>query len=166
MKYCVFGFKKEFPKVAKSKNNLSPDPFSLSTSAIAYEKAINSGEYAEVYFLVDFGYAEVPFWRAVDVDYFGDTVTPWILISMCEVKKNKAKSNPMISKLTLKLKGFSEEYKNIYAGMSRFDYYMESNLKCDLYAEIFQRPEKFITSTNMEIHRQKEQKFYCRKYRI
>lgn len=166
MKYCVFGFKKEFPKVAKSKNNLSPDPFSLEKSAEAYEIAINSGEYTEIYFLVDFGYAEVPFWRAVDVDYFGDSFVPWILISMYKLSKGSMRSNPMVSKLHLKLKGFTEEYQNIYAGILRFNYYMESKIKCELYADIFNKTERFITSTNTEIHKQDERKFYCRKYRI
>ncbi len=165
MKYCVFGFDSEFPKIAKAKNNLSSDPFSLEKSYEAYTSAINSKKYKSIYFLVDFGWAnDISFWKAVNINYFGnDTVTPWILISMY---KNGEESNPVTKYARLELKGFNEKYENVYNALVKFNKYIEMEIKCVFFADIFGN-DKFITNSGKEIHREKRKlNYYCRKYKI
>lgn len=165
MKYCVFGFDSEFPKTAKAKNNLSADPFSLEKSYEAYQNAIKSEKYKSIYFLVDFGWAsDISFWKAVSINYFGkDSAIPWMLISMY---KNGEETNPVTSYARLELKGFSEKYQNVYNALVRFNKYIEMEIKCDLYVDIF-RNNKFITDSSREIQKEKRKlNHYCRKYKI
>lgn len=166
MKFCIFGFSHGCPKTAKMKNNLSPDPKSCEVSWNEYNNLINEGKYEYIYFLVDFGQADdTPYFHATPIDIFNYINVPWVLISMW-TKKN-GKSNPMISKLRLELKGFTEEYDNIYLGLKRFEYYLELKIKCKLYCDIFDKANVFLANTNTISHRIRENNCnYCRKYRI
>jgi hypothetical protein len=166
MKYCVFGFHEESPKIAKAKNNLSKDPFSLATSYESYVDAVKSGKFKTIYFLVDFGWAKnISFWKAVDVNYFGkDNANPWLMI---EMNKNGKSAGPMIKSMRLELKGFSEKYLIAYSAFTKFNKYIEMKIKCELYAEIFGNENKFITDSATEIRRKKNNSnFYCRKYKF
>jgi hypothetical protein len=172
MKFCVFGFTKPSVKVAKAKNNLSPNPFSFEESLKCYEEAVNSFKYVEVYFLVDFGFgAEIPFYKAVKLEEFGYITVPWVTIQAADIdirNKKIIRWYPRIRRgVILKLKGFSESFDDPMKGFKRFMYYYDSKLKCDLFYNIDDQINVFVTNTQICISINNNPKTkYCRKYKF
>lgn len=165
MKYCVFGFKRHNPRIAKAYNNLSSDPSSFSKSAISYRAAISSEKYKEVYFILDFGNAKelIPFF-AVPMNVYNYVSFPWIIIG--KYSEGEVFENP-ISKIHLKLKGFKEEFNSVHSGINRFLYYLESSIKCELTCDINDKDHIFITSIGIEIAKEKHKdNIYCKKYKL
>lgn len=166
MKYCIFKFDFDRPKVAKSSKNLATDPYSYEKCLMQYYDIISKGNYSQIYFIVDFGYLEyAPFYKAIPIDYYNYNPVPWLLISHKSKDKDNT-DNIMIGKAILSLKGFSEEFIDFSKAMTRYSYYMDKKIKCELKVDIFDKQNVYISNTETDIHKRNFDKGYCKKYKI
>ena len=168
MKFCIFGFNDK-PKVAKARKNLASDPMSFDQSCIDYNSIINSGKYNYIYFIVDLGNAkDIPFYKAVAMEIYSYTMIPWLLISKYEKDKNEF--NPIISGAILKLKGFTEEFKDMFNTIERYMMYLDKGIKCELYCDFVgcvMDKRIYVTDTNIDTKKiRKNLNVYCNKYKL
>lgn len=175
MKYCIFGFNTYKPTVAKAKNNLATDPFNYDKCVKEYNDIVESKTYKHIYFLVDFGIpGGVPFFsKPINIAMFGYDVIPWVLISYSYTLEYKdgiipVASNIMLNNIRLKMKGFTEKFNSdhVIEAFERYNYYITNRYKCELYADIFDKNNVFISNTEIDICKNRLDKIYCKKYRI
>lgn len=174
MKFCVFGVRKfkDYYNISARKN-LSNNPYDFFESLHSYEHSISTKKYARIFFLVDFGYErEWPyFFKGITYDEYNFTPLPWMMLATHSVNNpDEFMLTPL--KITLKLKGFKEEFKNAIEAMRRYEYFIQNKIKCGMYVDIDAKHDIFATNSSVDIVKNKlnnklsEANIYCRKYKI
>ena len=170
MKFCVFGVNKykDFYNISARKN-LSINPFDFYESLHSYEFQVSSKKFCRVFFLVDFGYELewAYFFKGITYDEYNFATLPWMMLASYNViNPDEFMLTPL--KITLKLKGFKEEFENPIEAMKRYEYFIKNKLKCDMYVDIDAKHDIFATSSSADIAKNKlfGPNIYCRKYKI
>ena len=166
MKYCVFGSNKNI-KTLKSVNNLTINSYDFEKALNDYKNICNSKVFKHVYFLVDFGeIKDNPLIRGISMNQFNLTMIPWLLLNVYDTNEDKY-YNPFISKIYLKMKGFTEEYEDPILGFKRFIFYLNKEYQSELYCDFLNKSYIYITSCNRMYTKRKHNFFkYCKKYKI
>ena len=170
MKFCVFGINRN-KKVYKffAKSNLSYNIYDFFISYKIYQNCLAEKKFKNLFFLVDFGdEKDCPFlFKAIGYDEYTFFPMPWVLIAR-HSEENPDNNQGIPTKITLKLKGFKENFTDPIEAMKRYDYFIKNHLKCSLYVSIDGWEDVFVSNTQNDIIKNRKllEQIYCKRYKI
>lgn len=167
MKYLIFGNNKKANFTANIKNNLNTRLYDIEESMELFCDLAAKKKYKYLYLIADFETYESKYFEAVNA--YDDKYYRFLTIAFCNTENKYDMENIIVKdRLALLLKGFTHVFKDNFAAIDKFQYYIDTKLKCNMVIKKecnsqFMKDIPVASSTNIINHGNKHIRLYSLK---